>query len=85
MKETNCGDVKKTANQSDHVFSCLFAVMNSDKLWRCVRCCDKGSMVLVTSPVLIEKQVLQSAEWKQQLKIKHFDTFGYSLQETGFN
>ena len=40
--------------------------------------------MLVTSPVLIKKQVLQSAEWKHQLKIKDFDSFGYSLQQTGF-
>ena len=81
-KQRNCGVVDKTFNQSDDVFSCLFAVMNSAKFWRCVRLCDRGSTVLVTSPSLFEKHVLQSAEWKQHLKIKDFDSFVF--QQTGF-
>ena len=77
-------DVEKTVNQSGDLFSCLFTVMNSGKFWRCVRWCDEGRTVLITSPVLFQKQVLQSAEWKQQLKIKDFDSFVDLLQQTGF-
>ena len=83
-KETITGDVEKSVAQSDDLLSCLFAVMNSGKYWRCIRWCDEGSTVLITSPVLFEKQVLQSAEWKPQLKIKNFDSFVDSLQQTGF-
>ena len=82
--ETIGRDVEKTAHQSGDLFSCLFVAMNSGKFWRCVRWCDEGSTVLITSPVLFEKQVLESAEWKQHLKIKNFDSFVDSLQQTGF-
>ena len=67
-KETTRGDVEETVNQPDEEFSCLFAVMNSGKFWRCIKWQDKGSTVLIISPVLLEKQALQSGEWKQQLK-----------------
>ena len=77
-------EVEKTVNQSGDLFSCLFTVMNSGKFWRCVRWCDEGRTVLITSPVLFQKQVLQSAEWKQQLNIKDFDSFVDLLQQTGF-
>lgn len=83
-KETIKRDVEKTFDLSGDLFSCLFVVMNSGKFWRCVRWCDEGSTVLITSPVLFEKQVLESAEWKQHLKIKNFDSFVDSLQQTGF-
>ncbi|XP_074608038.1 uncharacterized protein LOC141860747 [Acropora palmata] len=74
----------ETVNQSGDLFSCLFAVMNSGKFWRCVRWCDEGGTVLITSPVLFQKQVLKGAEWKEQLKIKDFDSFVDLLQQTGF-
>ena len=77
-------EVEKTVNQSGDLFSCLFTVMNSGKFWRCVRWCDEGRTVLITSPVLFQKHVLQSAEWKQQLNIKDFDSFVDLLQQTGF-
>ena len=83
-KETIKRDVKKTFDLPGDLFSCLFVAMNSGKFWRCVRWCDEGSTVLITSPVLFEKQVLESAEWKQHLKIKNFDSFVDSLQQTGF-
>ena len=83
-KKTIRADVEKTVNQSGDLFSCLFTVMNSGKFWRCVRWCDKGGTVLITSPVLFEKHVLQNVEWKQQLKIKEFDSFVDLLQKTGF-
>ena len=82
--ETIRTDVEKTVHQSGDLFSCLFTVMKSGKFWRCVRWCDEGRTVLITSPVLFQKQVLQSAEWKQQLKIKDFDSFVDLLQQTGF-
>ena len=83
-KETIRRDVEKTFEQTGDLSSRLFAVMNSSKFWRCVRWCDEGSTVLINSPVLFEKQVLESAEWKQKLKIKNFHSFVDSLQQTGF-
>lgn len=83
-KETVRRDVEKKFDQTGDLFSRFFAVMNSGKVWRCVGWCDEGSTVLITNPVLFEKQVLESAKWKQQLKTKNFDSFVDSLQQTGF-
>ena len=36
-KETIRRDVEETVNQPGEVFSCLFAVMNSGKVWCCIK------------------------------------------------
>lgn len=83
-KETSCGDMDKAVSYSDDVFSFLSAVINSGKFWRCNRWCHDGSTVLITSPVLFEKRILQRMKWKLQLKIATFYSFVDSLQEVGF-
>ena len=36
-KETFRRDVEETVNRPGEVFSCLFAVMNSGKVWCCIK------------------------------------------------
>ena len=77
-------DGKKEEFQTDELFSALSAAISSGKFWRCIRWCDGGSTVLITSPVLFERQVLQREEWKLQLKVNDFASFADLLKEAGF-
>ena len=77
-------DDKKKEFQIDDFFSALSAAINSGKFWRCIRWCDEGSTVLITSPVLFERQVLQREQWKLQMKVNDFASFADLLKEAGF-
>lgn len=68
----------------DGFLSSLFATINSGKFWRCIRWCDEGRTVLITSPILFERVVLQSNEWKLQLNINDFASFVNLLAQLGF-
>ena len=77
-------DVKKKEFQTGEFFSALSAAINSGKFWRCIRWCDGGSTVLITSPVLFEREVLQREQWKLQLKVNDFACFADLLKQVGF-
>ena len=77
-------DGKKKEFQTNEFFSALSAAINSGKFWRCIRWCDGGSTVLITSPVLFEREVLQREQWKLQLKVNDFATFADLLKQVGF-
>ena len=78
-------DDKKKELLTDEFFSALSATINSGKFWRCIRWCDGGSTVLITSPVLFESEVLQSlGQWKLQLKVNNFASFTDLLKQVGF-
>ena len=68
----------------DGFFSSLFSVINSGKFWRCIRWCHKGRTVLITSPTLFEREVLQTKEWKLQQDINDFTNFVALLKQLGF-
>ena len=77
-------DGKKKEFLTDEFFSALSATINSGKFWRCIRWCDGGSTVLITSPVLFEREVLQREQWKLQLKVNDFASFTDLLKQVGF-
>ena len=78
-------DDKKKELLTDEFFSALSDAINSGKFWRCIRWCDGGSTVLITSPVHFEREVLQSLEqWKLQLKVNDFASFIDLLKQVGF-
>ena len=82
--ERFCRNEERTAYQSGDVFSLLFTAINSGQFWRCIRWCDKGTTVIITSPINFENHVLRREEWKQQLKVQDFVTFLGFLQQVGF-
>lgn len=65
------------------VQSLLFAILTSGKYWRCVRWCDNGTAVLITSPQLFDREVLRGGELKA-LNLKDFATFAKMLKTIGF-
>ena len=77
-------DSKKKEFQTDELFSALSTAIDSGKFWRCIRWCDGGSMVLITSPVLFEREVLQQEQWKLRLKVNSFSSFADLLKQVGF-
>ena len=77
-------DGKKKEFQTHEFFSALSAAIDSGKFWRCIRWCDGGSTVLITSPVLFEREVLQREQWKLQLKVRDFASFIDLLKQVGF-
>ena len=77
-------DAKRKEFLTDKVFSVLSATINSGKFWRCIRWCDGGSTVLITSPVLFEREVLQREKWKLWLKVNDFSRFADLLKQVGF-
>ena len=77
-------DSKKKEFQTDEFFSALSATVDSGKFWRCIRWCDGGSTVLITSPVLFEREVLQKEQWKLELKVNDFASFTDLLKQVGF-
>jgi len=83
MRKTS-QDAKNREPFWDGFFSALFAAINSGKFWRCIRWCDEGSTVLITSPGLFEREVLQSEGWKLQHNINNFTNFVALLKQLGF-
>ena len=77
-------DGKTKEFQTEKFFSALSATINPGKFWRCIRWCDGGSTVLITSPVLFEREVLQREQWKLQLKVNDFASFTDLLKQVGF-
>ena len=77
-------EAKRNGFQTDEFFSALSATIESEKFWRCIRWCDGGSTVLVTSPVLFEREVLQKEQWKLELTVNDFPHFADLLKQVGF-
>ena len=77
-------DAKRKEIQTDEFFSALSATIDSGKFWRCIRWCDGGRTVLITSPVLFEKEVLQGEHWKLEQKANDFPRFADLLKQVGF-
>lgn len=65
-------------------FSSLAAVINTGEFWRCIRWCDRGSTLLITSPVLFERDVLQSKHQELLPNVKDFPSFVDALVKMGF-
>ena len=65
-------------------FSSLAAVINSGEFWRCIRWCDGGSTLLITSPVLFERDVLQNKHQELLPNVKDFPSFVDALVKMGF-
>ncbi|XP_078356031.1 uncharacterized protein LOC144640806 [Oculina patagonica] len=64
------------------VQSMLFAILTSGKYWRCIRWCDNGTTVLITSPKLFEREVLKRE--MKGLNLKNFASFVKMLKTVGF-
>ena len=64
------------------VKSMLFAILTSGKYWRCIRWCDNGTTVLITSPQLFEREVLPRE--MKELNLKDFASFVKMLKTVGF-
>lgn len=64
------------------VQSMLFAILRSGKYWRCIRWCDSGTTVLITSPRLFEREVLPKE--MKGLNLKNFASFVKMLKTVGF-
>ena len=64
------------------VQSMLFAILTSGKYWRCIRWCDNGTTVLITSPQLFEREVLPRE--MKELNLKDFASFVKMLKTVGF-
>ena len=62
--------------------SLLFAIITSGKYWRCIRWCDNGTTVLITSPQLFEREVLRRE--LTDLNLKDFASFVKMLKTIGF-
>ena len=62
--------------------SLLFAILTSGKYWRCIRWCDNGTAVLITSPQLFEREVLRRE--LIALNLKDFASFVKMLKTIGF-
>lgn len=60
----------------------LFAILTSGKYWRCIRWCDHGTTVLITSPRLFEREVLQRD--MKGLNLKNYAGFVKMLKTVGF-
>ena len=65
-------------------FSSLSAVINSGEFWRCIRWCDRGSTLLITSPILFERDVLQNKHQELLPNVKDFPSFVDALVKMGF-
>ena len=65
-------------------FSSLAAVINSGESWRCIRWCDRGSTLLITSPILFERDVLQNKHQELLPNVKDFPSFVDALVKMGF-
>ena len=65
-------------------FSSLAAVINSGEFWRSIRWCDGGSTLLITSPVLFERDVLQNDNQELLPNVKDFASFVDALVKVGF-
>ena len=65
-------------------FSSLAAVINSGEFWRCIRWCDRGRTVLITSPVLFERDVVQNKHQELLPNVKDFPSFVDALVKMGF-
>ena len=65
-------------------FSSLAAVINSGEFWRCIRWCDRGSTLLITSPILFERDVLQNKHQELLPNVKDFPSFVDALVKMGF-
>ena len=64
------------------VQSLLFAILTSGKYWRCIRWCDNGTAILITSPQLFEREVLRRE--LKALNLKDFASFVKMLKTIGF-
>lgn len=71
---------KKSRFASFH--SLLFAILTSGKYWRCIRWCDNGTTVLITSPRMFEREVLRRE--LTVLNLKDFTSFVKMLRTIGF-
>ena len=65
-------------------FSSLAAVINSGEFWRCIRWGDRGSTLLITSPILFERDVLQNKHQELLPNVKDFPSFVAALVKMGF-
>ena len=65
-------------------FSSLAAVINCGEFWRFIRWCDGGSTLLITSPVLFERDVLQNDNQELLPNVKDFASFVDALVKVGF-
>ena len=65
-------------------FSSLAAVINSGEFWRCIRWGDRGSTLLITSPILFERDVLQNKHQELLPNVKDFPSFVDALVKMGF-
>ena len=73
---------EKKESTTDRFLSMLFAVINSGKFWRCIRWCDHGKTMLITSPELFERNVLRNDA--EGLETENFQTFVDKLNQIGF-
>jgi len=62
--------------------SLLYAILTSRKHWRCIRWCDNGTAVLITSPQLFEREVLRRE--LTTLNLQDFASFVKMLKTIGF-
>lgn len=72
----------RKAIQSEKVFSLLLDIISSGKYWRCIRWSDQGTIILITSPKLFEKEVLPGV--LKELRLKDFLSFADVLYRIGF-
>ena len=72
----------RKAIQSEKVFSLLLDTISSGKYWRCIRWSDQGTIILITSPKLFEKEVLPGV--LKELRLKDFLSFADVLYRIGF-
>ena len=72
----------RKALQSDNLISLLHAVITSGKYWRCIRWCNQGTTIIITSPKLFEKEVLRGD--MKELSLKDFSSFADVLLRAGF-
>lgn len=62
--------------------SVLFTLIASGKYWRCIRWCNEGTTILITSPKLFEREVLQGV--MKEMNFKDFTSFADLLLGNGF-
>ncbi|XP_022804300.1 uncharacterized protein LOC111341572 [Stylophora pistillata] len=72
----------RKATQSQKVFSLLRDALSSGKYWRCIRWCNQGTTMLITSSKLFEKEVLLGV--LKELRLKDFSSFADMVYKIGF-
>ena len=83
-KNARQDDTNNQPQFTQQFFSSLLDVINSGRFWRCIRWNDEGSTVLITSPLLFEREILRNAEKKLQFNMSDFASFVDLLMQLGF-